>query len=766
MIHSELKARVTTLLIFFLLSTPSLFSQNVLNGFLISKKDRKPIQDGYVLLKQNGKTIQTTASDKKGAYEMQNIQNGKYVVEVVCLGYKELRDTLDIHGSTQLKLELEEMAKTLDEVTVVGDRSQIVKRTANGQIFYLSSNAKKEHNPFMALQEIPAIISDPNTSTVKMANGDSPLILINGNMVNSGISPISPSDIESVEVVNAVSARYQQDGVTSIVNIKLKKHAHPYIWLEGATRHDIPANNGFGVGYFEVGNTKISLYGRAAYNYTYHDDVRNDVNRTNTGYSQNYSQSIRNNGGKWIGELLLKYQITDKDYFAAQVYDSYKTDKEKSDASGSYVSDAPQTYSFNSFGKNNSNILTSSMYYKHSFATDNDLELRLAYNFNKNDYNAERTDYYGLQPTNTDIRYHNKRHSLNFYIDYSKTFRNNSSMIAGSRSSFVSDHIDDVVGTNPLFKHTNYNQYLYVGYGGTFKKIYYGLSAGLEGIWAKAGDVSYSYFRPRGNANATWVVNDHNSIRLSYSLRHTAPSVTYLNPYNTSTDSLLVSIGNPHLKPQMTHALSLSYTLNVGHLYLTPSASYNYVYDVIENGGYSKGNVYYSTYANTGHFSELAAGANASYRFKWGRIYAGGGWGAEYFMGQDAKNYAFASCGFNARAKKFSFYGDFEYNSRDYSALSRTIYYQPTMANLQVNYNFTPDFYIALCVQHVTGEYNTKTTTRNGAYYAVTRTHYKDKDFRPWILLRYTFRKNVNQRHKLDNVLNSEEEGINIVRKQ
>lgn len=71
-------------------------------------------------------------------------------------------------------------------------------------------------------------------------------------MVNSGIGPISPADIESVEVVNSVSARYLQEGVTSILNIKLKKQTKPYLWLEGATRHEIPLDNGFGVGYFEV----------------------------------------------------------------------------------------------------------------------------------------------------------------------------------------------------------------------------------------------------------------------------------------------------------------------------------------------------------------------------------------------------------------------------------------------------------------------------------------------------------------------------------
>lgn len=111
----------------------------------------------------------------------------------------------------------------LNNVTVTADRSQIVTRTANGQKFFLSDKARRLSNTFEALQEIPLLISDPAMSKVTMLNGKSPLVLIDGNRINSGISPINPSDIESVEVINVVPARYLQEGISGIVNIKLKR---------------------------------------------------------------------------------------------------------------------------------------------------------------------------------------------------------------------------------------------------------------------------------------------------------------------------------------------------------------------------------------------------------------------------------------------------------------------------------------------------------------------------------------------------------------
>ena len=185
---------------------------------------------------------------------------------------------------------------------------------------------------------------------------------------------------------------------------------------------------------------------------------------------------------------------------------------------------------------------------------------------------------------------------------------------------------------------------------------------------------------------------------------------------------------------------------------------------MIENYGHSDGGVYYSTYANTGHFAQASAGADLSYRFKWGRVYAGGGWKAYYFMGQNAKSSTYVSFGFNAQVRDFSFYGDIDYNSRDYTALACTTYSHPSVANLQVNYNFTPDFYIGVCLQHITGEYQSKTTTVDGSYHSVVENHYKDQKIRPCVILRYTFRKNADKKHKLGKVLNSTEEGISIIK--
>ena len=765
----------TKILVFSLLcsaSTMSMSAQHTIKGHLLTATDRVAIADGYVVLLQEGKIIDAVQTDKAGAFKFVNKKDGSYQLNFSGLGYASLVDSLHIVGSVDTVYCLKRLEVNLSEATITADASESIKRMANGQRFVLSAKAKKLRNPYQALKEIPLLISDPNTSSVKLQNGSVPLVLIDGNMVNSGISPILPEDIESVEVINSVSARYLQDGISSIVNIRLKKRTHPYLWLEAATRHEVPIHKGFGVGYFEVGNQKYSLYGRVAYDYTHDSETESSVNRNNTGYTQNFERKACNNMDSWLGELLFKYCATPKDYLAFQFYGTMADIKDNQMGNGLFQPNAnklAQRYLLSAQGKEDSKIATTSLYYKHSFDDSKTLETRLAYNYNKNNYDALRTDAYDDQIFTTPSVFDNERQSVNLNIDYAQTLKNNQEFIVGSSSLMQYNEVNNVqqlqTTQSTRFKHDYFNQYFYVGYSANLKdKVYYGASVGIEGIWQKSAGRKSHYFRPKANANATWLITPHHSLQLSYTLTNTAPSVANLNPYNISTDSLVIEVGNPNLKPQMMHYVGLNYTFNAGKFYLMPNAYYKRINDMIEACGYTHEGIYYNTYANSGHFSQTAAGIDLSYRFKWGQVYGGGGWYANYYENQHAKHMAYASCGFDASIKNFSFFGNLSYNSRSYTKIAYTQYYRPSTATLQVNYNFTPDFYIGICLQHFTGENRVKTVTNDGSFRSIVETRYKEQNLRPFFILRYTFRKNPKSKIRLGKVLDSKEQGITIKR--
>ncbi len=124
------------------------------------------------------------------------VVNGKYTVEVDAFGYELYRDTVTISAFKVLDVYLKpQKAIALKEISVEGSRSDVVTRTAYGHVFYLSEKARKLKNPFYALMEVPALEVNPSTSSVKTLNGKTPLILVNGNRVNTGINPIDPAEV-------------------------------------------------------------------------------------------------------------------------------------------------------------------------------------------------------------------------------------------------------------------------------------------------------------------------------------------------------------------------------------------------------------------------------------------------------------------------------------------------------------------------------------------------------------------------------------------
>ncbi len=746
-------------------------AQSKLSGSVVSATDSTGIELCNITLIQGDNVIYTTVTDANGAFALDSIAGGHYAVEMDIFGFNTHRDSLHIANHTSYVMPTvsltPRMTTELNEVVITADRSHSVTRTADGQIFYLSETAKKQHNPFKALQEIPLLISDPSRSSISTIDVNSPLILIDGNRVNSGVAPISPADILSVEVITNPSARYIKDGVKAIINIKLKRKEKPYIWYELATRNDIPLGYGFGVGYFEIGNPKYSLYGRSSVNYTYHDDTDSEISRSDTGYTQDFSQRNRNDKRNWEGELLFKANPSGADYFATHFYATTGINKDRLTGNGNLMTDdASSPYSFHGNSRDKSTIITASSYYKHAFRKGNELEARVAYNYNKNRLTNARSDIFTDEAQNLLTRqlFNNRRHSASLQIDYQNEYSENGVFSAGAHTSLTLDRVEHAFQPYSMFKHNEVSQYIYAGWVNKFfNKLWFVGSAGVEGIWLKADAYSNHYFRPRVSVGLNWVINQHNSIGLDYQLTNTAPEVGQLNPFNTSTDMIVKNVGNPYLRPQYMQYIPLSYTYNIKGLYVRPVVYYKRINDMLSATGYTdEDGAFVSTYENHGHFTQLYAVLHLSYRLKNGGVYGSAGWYGNYYKKQSAHSAFTSQFGFYYYVKKFSFYGTFSYDNRFVSKLAVTRYYRPSMAELQVNYNFTPDFYIGACLTHSTGEYHTRTITRSGSYKQIDNTKYRERNLRPWIIIRYTFRKNSDRKINLNKVLNSQEKGIKL----
>lgn len=733
------------------------------SGVIANEKDKR-LEAVQVLLTAGDSLVAMTLTDAKGEFRIEALKNGEYEVHIHELGYSSIDEKLYIR-KRDIKMDftlLPEMTGELSEVQVTANRSEHVERTATGQIFYLSEEAKNSGNPYRALKEIPKLEVNEANQKISMANGSSVLILINGNKVNSGVNPIDPKEIESVEVVDVVSARYLKDGVRNILNIKLKKKASPYRFFEVMNRHDFRIRRGVGAVYFEVGNPQYSLYGRTAGEYIYNDDAETRSFQQNTGYQKAMNGIARNNQREQLAELQFRWLPTDKDYFVAHVYEQGKLQKDKTWGDGFLEKDTKENLDYASRSRDKSYIFTGTLFHKHSFTPDNTLETTFAYNKNQNKNRSTRQEIYPDWLYDNYYEYKNDRSSYNLAVDYSYIWNEVNSLNVGSETNFVNDRIHQISDHYPVFRHREWTEYLYAGFSSKVGNFYYMLSAGIEGLWLKAGEADNHYFKPRASVSGTYQFNDSHSLQFSYTLTNTPPSVHSLNPYNTSTDSLVITRGNPHLLPTQNHLWQTYYTFNKGGLYITPSIGYAIDTDVIDPYGYTENGIYISSYRNSSTYKEILAGCNMSYRWKNFRAYGGVYEQVYYFDGLDAKKSFIGNFGARFTYKKFTFNTDCYYVSRAYTPVSTTRTYAPTYSLLQFTYNFTPLFYISVALENGMGMMRQAVTTESSGYRSYNFRRMKDQSFCPWVLIRYTFRKNVGRKIKENKLMESKEQGISL----
>lgn len=753
----------------FIASSDLLLEAKGIEAFIVSAEDNTPVS-GAIVSVVAGDSIAITSQashDGRFSFEANDSTATEILLIASALGFSDAEAFIDLkHYESPLTIFLKkDSVVNLSEVVVLSDRSHTVKRTSNGEIFFLSSKAKKEHNPFLALSGIPLLRSDFTTSSIMLLDGKQPLILIDGNKANSGVSPLLPSDIESVEVITAVPARYLQDGYSGIVNIRLKKKRSPYIWFGGSWSQKFPVAAVCGpAANFEIGNEKFSVYGSAIYYYTRDAKSVSDVQRSNTGYDQNYRSEENSRSDSFYGWLMLKYIASPKNYLAANIRYNNLRQESVSTANGVLVTGVAQDYAADGASTNRNNTLSANLYYKRSFADFDNLELNAGFSTDANRLNSSNAETIGNDISQYVSMFRNSRHSGYFYVDYAKTLENGHSFSVGNHVKITKERINQISSALPAFQTRTASEYFYGAWGGKADRLLYNLSAGLEYIRMLAADARNCYFRPRISTSGTWSFNHSNSAKLAYTLTNQAPSIAVLNPLNTSTDPLIVNSGNPYLKPVSKHVIDLTYTFNKNGWYVSPNVNYCYSRDLISPWGYTDDGVFHNTYHNAGHYSEMNYLLNVSYNGAWLSLSAASGPCTQYLDNQSAKWASQTYLSVFARVKKVYIIAELQYVSREYTDISTKKNHSPIQSRLHISYNFTPDFFVAAGVYNFSGDIKSTTMLSQGTFNSISRNYNKGegRGFLPYISIYYNFRKNNKRKINFNNPNFEEEKGINL----
>lgn len=746
----------------------NLYAQDAFSG-KVSDNNNNPLQGATIILKTVDSLAGATLTDKKGIFKIEGLAHGEYQFSISYIGYQPVNKKITLNKNEYIEYILEEAAAIhLNEVVVSADRSNIVTMTSNGSAFHLSEFAKKSKDIYEALKEIPKLTVDNTNKSITLNDGSKPLILINGIQREGKINTIDPKDIESVEVIEVPSARYLTEGITSIVNLKVKRQQQPYQFMNIGAKHNPGLIFGITDASYEKGNENYSLYLTGQQFYLYKNKSSGEeyqksatvIKEMNTDRSANYSSySVAGGGDRVISsEDYLAYSITYNN-----IPESYKINGEGTILDES-LSDSPLTYTYLKNYKKTFFVNTYNLYHKHTFSNKSVLETSLRANLNgssnKGDQKEDGDDY----NFRNKFDFRNKRYSGTFAVNYEFSMLKQHDINIGSQTDFQKNIIDQRLTLLPAFHHREWDEYFYVDFSKTWNQRFsYMVSLGLNMIFNKSAETHNSYHNLKSSMSLGYKINNKNTARFSYSGYTVAPSVVSLNPYNTSTDTLFVSIGNPYLEPYRVNNFRLSYVYNHNGIYLEPNFTYQTVDDYITNEGEQNGNIYTQKPVNRGKQQQLGTNITARYNIRnAGYISMNAGYRRLFFEDAKDRNLFEGNFNFNFYYKRFSISGYCDMHIYDYDRINKTK--STPESEFTLSWNINKKWVLNLGSRYVISRAKYEKWIDDGEYHSYYLNRFKDRKFVCLIGFRYNWHNNAATSNRQKKKLYQEEKGIQLIK--
>lgn len=720
-----------------------------------------PISNATIIISHNDSVIGITESNGDGKFKISGLPlNMKVGIYIHQLNYQSISDSVDLKETDNYFATMHSRSFELDSITVLGNRGPI--RTPYGHIYFLSKEAVESGNPFKALQEIPKLQSDYINESLSSVDGKSILLLVDGSKFNSGLKTIDPSRIASVEVIDVVSSKYLRTGAGRIVNVHLKPSKTIYTYLMLGFGNTFPWKQGWTGPTLEVGNSKLSLYIDLTPSWNRYNHSRSNVSTTSTDYNRDTHEDANSRSHDMDYTIMLKWHPTKRDYyiFSFQGYD--RQERSYSHAVGTHKDLGSMSmfdYSSAEANEVKSHVYTQTLYYKHDFNNSLSLDgdVRYAYNHNGQESYERQTMSNYIVDSRQDFT--TNRRSWNQELNLSWDINDHFSLDFGNETDYSANKVYKM-NNSSNYEFKGLNEYGYISLSMIFSELSTVVSSGIDYMRLNSAGTKHNYTRPNASVNLSFE-KGVSTTSLSYTLSNTQPSISRLNPFNTSTDSLQYVSGNPMLVPERTHTLTFEENIYHKGLNINTELNYEYMKDMILPYSYYNNGVHYSTYSNYGHYHYFSIAGSVSYSFKGFNIGTTAKYGViDYEERKARKNFsldAFAMWNF----RKLGVHTSLSYMNKSYSLYSETHYHRPYSSNLAISYNLNPNLIFILGWRCIYGK------AKNSTYYHIndysSSTTFKNTDSQLFFTVRWTIRKNKKNKIDIDeDRIKKHERGITL----
>lgn len=195
--------------------------------------NKEAIAYASVSVEQDNQLITGMMSADDGRFTIGNLKAGEYRLVVSFLGYQPHEKRFRV-GSLNKALDLgniilQDSALQISDVIVVGQKRSIAPSLDRKSYSTAEILAHASGSILDAMKQLPGITVDQE-SKVMLRGSDKVIILIDGKQSSltgfgnqKGLENIPASQIESIEIINNPSAKYDAAGMAGMINIKFKE---------------------------------------------------------------------------------------------------------------------------------------------------------------------------------------------------------------------------------------------------------------------------------------------------------------------------------------------------------------------------------------------------------------------------------------------------------------------------------------------------------------------------------------------------------------
>lgn len=635
---------------------------------------------------ETGKNEKAGLSKESGVFELSSLQAKAYKLTISSMGYQPR--TMEVNDLKQGKnhvnvgtILLSPLNSQLKEVAVTATKP-LVKQEIDRVSYDVQADPESKAMTAMdMLRKVPLLSVDGDDNIQLQGSGDyrifingkpSPLLASNPKDV---LRSMPANSILKIEVITTPPSKYDAEGLAGIINIITTKNTTDGYNGTINARYSNPWGPNTNIS-AQVKQGKFGFSGSAAIGHQSINTIDNGNTRltydpASADQTSTLLQTGTNTwGGNWrygSGQISFEqdslhlltgtFNFEHGNYVQNYTKNSFFTDNQTNNQSYALLSlggfgwrgvDLGLNYQLG-FAHHKDELLTMSYQYSSSAYSKNATALLSEQvNFTQPNYNQFNNN--GTKEHTAQIDYVNPLKKWNIEAGAKAIFRNNFSDFESGNYDEATDSFPvDLTKTNNFNYHQNvfglYNTYQYKTDKWTFK-------AGARAEHTRV-DANFISSNSGLNMNYTNVVpsisimrsvGKNNSFTLGYTDRLQRPGIYQLNPFvDRSSNLQIVNVGNPVLKPVVSHLLEFGYNM-IGKGSLNTKVSYMYANNNIENvTRVLSDTLSENTYDNVGHFKIARLNLSGSYpftpklsvNFNTGIFYV---WINGYFNGQQYSN--------------------------------------------------------------------------------------------------------------------------------